>query len=315
MPGWLDRTIAALAAWLPEQLSRRLVGALGTAAYLTLGRTAHRRTWRIIEAALRESPEEARRVSGGHFRRLCSFRRDYWYLATRSRWRVARLADRVACPQSAIALLERLASDGAPLVLVTIHAGGTLRGLLALVRAWAGRPGISIVKQRELTPPDERVYRHFESCDAELNVIPLSRSAGLRAAAALRAGHALCIALDWPPSARQRQVKVRFLGGDAYLCAGPARLALGSGATLVPAALCKVRGGGEALRLEEPIAARVRPGEDRNAAVVRITQELARRAERWIRAEPADWLLWPALPRLRSVPTSRPTDRPAPRGA
>ena len=298
MPGWLRRVITVVAARLPRPLARRCVRSIGGVAWLGPGSTTHRRTARIIERALGESPREARRISREHFRRLCQLHADYAYFATRAPERVLPLADEMDVVGPGLARIADRRPDALPPVLLaTIHMGGYLRGLLKLVRAAPALRRIHLVKLQEATRQEERAYRHFATAGVCLNVIRLSDRPGLRVLRALRAGDTVVLLFDSPPSfGPRRSAVVHFLGRQARFPAGPALLALAGRAVILPAVSHADACGREILRLEAPIAARALAGEDRARAAARLTQALADRAERWIRRSPCDWLLWQALP-------------------
>ncbi len=93
----------------------------------------------------------------------------------------------------------------------------------------------------------------------------------------LSAGGVLCLLAD--RDLTPRGVDVTFFGSRARMPAGPASLALTTGAALVPATLSFTRGGWEVEFHPEV------PASD----VATMTQEVARAFERGIGAHPADW--------------------------
>lgn len=306
MPRWLFRSILLLSTLLPGRLARRGVRALGGAAYVVFGRTAHRRTSAIIELALGESPREARRISLDHFRRTCLLHCDHQYFATCKSAHVSRIAERVEVIGPKFVhdyseIVEDFVEGGEriPIVLATIHMGSYLRGVAKLVQISPSDRRLSIIKMRERTRQEDLAYRHFERAGVEVNVIRLSDRPALRAREELRQGNALVIFFDAPPSfGTRRSAVVRFFDRGASFPAGPATLAILSGAVILPVVSYADADGRDILEIETPIVARLREGEDLERATARLMQELATRAERWIRRAPGEWLLWQTLPEL-----------------
>ena len=91
-------------------------------------------------------------------------------------------------------------------------------------------------------------------------------------------------------------IEVEFFGERTTLPAGPATLALRTGAPLLPAAVYFGPQGGHHAKVMPPVAAQ-REGRLRDD-VERVTQDLAHRFEELIRAAPEQWHLlqpnWPS---------------------
>jgi lauroyl/myristoyl acyltransferase len=256
--------------------------------------------------ALGESPRGARQISLDHFRRICTFHCDYQYFVVRTTNRVLRIADAIEIrgpgfSRSYIEIIDDWLGErgDAPIVLATIHMGSYLRGLLKLVQLSPRDRGISIIKQREWTRREALAYRHFERMGIDVDVIRLSDRPGVRARARLRSGNTLVVLFDSPPSfGARRSVTVSFFGRNASFPAGAALLAIVGRAVILPAVSYADADGRDVVRIETPIPADVLPGEDLHQATVRLTQDLAKLAEQWIRRTPSEWLLWQTLPEL-----------------
>jgi lauroyl/myristoyl acyltransferase len=156
---------------------------------------------------------------------------------------------------------------------------------------------VSVVVEK-LEPPD--LFDWFVSFRSRLgmNVIPAGPGAAARCARALADNHVLCLLCDRLVEGTSG-VEVEFFGERTELPAGPATLALRSGAALVPAAVYF-----EA-RTDAHLGVVLRPMDVRRSAegrlrgdVQRVTQDLARVLERLIRREPTQWHLlqpnWPS---------------------
>ncbi len=303
MPAWVVRLIAHLASYLPGTLARSCARALGGAAYVTCGRSAYHRSARIIELALAESPREARRISRQYFRGACSFHCDYHDLISGSAERALELAESVDVTgerfgYSYAELGDHVDPSGnAPLVVATIHMGSYLRGFAKLIRISPPGRRIRVITQRKWTRAEELAYRRLARAGVGVHAIPFSDRPGLKAWLELRAGNPLVILFDTPLEfGSQRSALVPLFGRSARLPAGAALLALLTGAVILPVVTYADEVGRHVVRFERPIPARVLDGEDLALASSRIMQQLAARAERWIRARPGEWLLWQRLP-------------------
>jgi len=127
-----------------------------------------------------------------------------------------------------------------------------------------------------------------------MEVVPLGPDAGRATLRALRANRVVCLLCD--RDIVGDGVAVEFFGERTTLPAGPATLALRTGAPLLPTAVYFRPHGGHHGVVQPPVPA-VREGRLRDD-VVRVTQALAHRFEELIRAAPHQWHLmqpnWPS---------------------
>lgn len=136
-----------------------------------------------------------------------------------------------------------------------------------------------------------------------MHIVPLGPDAGREVLAALKRNDLVCLLSDRDIDGSG--VEVEFFGERTTLPAGPATLALRSGADLVPGAMFQRPNGGHHGIVRPPMVVerRGRLRED----VARITQDIAHELEDLIRIDPTQWHLmspnWPsdheALARLR----------------
>ena len=140
-------------------------------------------------------------------------------------------------------------------------------------------------------------YRGFRE-SLGMKVVGLGPSAGVETIAMLRENRALCL-----PSDRHvggAGVEVEFFGEVTMLPAGPATLALRTGAVLLPVAIYDHRGGCHGV-VRPPVVAK-REGRLRDD-VARVTRALAGELEILIAAGPEQWhLLQPNWPSDRDEP-------------
>ena len=140
-------------------------------------------------------------------------------------------------------------------------------------------------------------YRSFRE-SLGMKVVGLGPSAGVETIAMLRENRALCL-----PSDRHvggAGVEVEFFGEGTMLPAGPATLAMRTGAVLLPVAIYDHRGGCHGV-VRPPVVAK-REGRLRDD-VARVPRALAGELEMLIAAGPEQWhLLQPNWPSDRDEP-------------
>jgi KDO2-lipid IV(A) lauroyltransferase len=185
--------------------------------------------------------------------------------------------------------IEAGLAAGRGAVLALPHLGGW-----ELAGAYIARMGDPItVVVEELQPPE--VFRWFVDLRRSMGmtVVPADSSAGAAVARALKANQVVCLLSDRDLGGTG--VPVDFFGERTTLPAGPATLALRTGAPLVPIAVYATWRGHEAV-LRPPLDT-IRRGAFR-ADVARITQDLAGELEALIRRAPDQWHLlqpnWPS---------------------
>jgi KDO2-lipid IV(A) lauroyltransferase len=127
-----------------------------------------------------------------------------------------------------------------------------------------------------------------------MHIVPLGPSAASEVIRALKAGHVVCLLADRDIGGDG--VELEFFGEVTTLPAGPATLALRTGASLLPVG-CYFEGShGHHAVVQAPLPAE-REGRLR-ADVGRVTVDLAARLEELIRAAPEQWHLqqpnWPS---------------------
>lgn len=167
---------------------------------------------------------------------------------------------------------------------------------------WAGRwvadqgHEITVVVE-PLEPPE--LFEWFAGLrrDLGMNVVPLGPDAGSAVLGALRNNHVVCLLCD--RDLQRSGVPVTFFGETTTLPAGPATLALRSGAPILPTAIYFTRRVHGHLGVVRPPIPLERQGRLRDD-VTRITQLLAGELEVLIRRAPDQWHLqqpnWPSDP-------------------
>lgn len=188
--------------------------------------------------------------------------------------------------------LEASIAKGRGTILAVPHLGGWEWGGADVARR--GWP-VSVVVERLAS---EGFFEWFVELRSRLgmSVIPTGPGAATACSAALSNNEVLCLLSDRVVGSTAT-VEVEFFGETTALPAGPAALALRSGATLLPAAVYFLPKTSSHLGvILEPVDVR-RKGRLRDD-VVAVTQDLALSLERLIRRAPTQWHLlapnWPS---------------------
>jgi len=175
-------------------------------------------------------------------------------------------------------------------ILALPHLGGWEWGGFWLASVWKHQVTVIV---EPLEPPE--LFEWFAELRRSfgMNVVPLGHGAAGALVQAINDAHIVCLLCDRDIAGSG--VEVEFFGETTTLPAGPAMLALRTGAPLLPTAVY-FRGKGHHAVIREAVPAE-RRGRMRDD-VRRITQLLAYELEALIRAEPEQWHLlqpnWPS---------------------
>lgn len=190
-------------------------------------------------------------------------------------------------------------------MLTTIHMGDYLHALYALLSR-VGARRVVITRRRPVDAVEASILGKLGKRGFEIEVL---RPGGRRYRAAIhsvsRGG--LIIMFHDLPGSWGSTVDVNVLGRSGALVSGPARLALASGATLIP---CLAYDDVDAprLRLFDRQYAAIDSGRAGNVRA--ITQGLANDLTRAVRERPSQWHHWPLLRAITQVGGCRRSDRP-----
>jgi len=182
-------------------------------------------------------------------------------------------------------------AEGKGIIFVTLHFGNWDMGAAGL--AVYGYPVDAIAETFELPQMNDLVQGHRRHLG--VNIIPMER-VGPGVLRALRRGDILALLIDVP--APGPSVAVDFFGALAEVPAGPARLALRTGARVIPAVMAREPGHDELIRPILDFDLRFQPSGDEEQDVREITQQIMSSLERFIRQYPDQWFMfrpmWPA---------------------
>ena len=187
--------------------------------------------------------------------------------------------------------LNAAVAEGRGIIFVTLHFGNWDMGAAGL--AAYGYPVDAIAETFELPRMNELVQGYRRQLG--VNIIPMERI-GPGVLRALRRGHILALLIDVP--APGPSVAVDFFGARAEVPAGPARLALRTGARVIPAVLAREPGRDEIIRPILDFDLHFEPTGDEERDVRELTQQIMSSLERFIRQYPDQWFMfrpmWPA---------------------
>ena len=181
--------------------------------------------------------------------------------------------------------IEKALAQGKGAIVVTPHFGNW-----DIAAAAAVRKGLRLTVVTEHFGGPELDRRVVESRERlGMKVVPLSVSAGKAVLTALRHGEVVALVCDLPPE-EGRTVSVRVCGQQAIVPAGPAVLALRTGAPVVPI-MCR-RLADNRYRIEVQAPLEVVASDDGDADVAHVAQAIMDRFEPELKATPEQWYLF-----------------------
>jgi KDO2-lipid IV(A) lauroyltransferase len=155
------------------------------------------------------------------------------------------------------------------------------------------RMPLSIVVE---TFDDPRMDQFIQDQRREKGMTVISMESSMRKLLrALQQNQIVAIVADRPVS-REQGVPITFFGRTTYVPAGPAALALKSGAAIVPGYVWYGEREGYLLRAFSPIIPRDCQGKEaKQAEIIRLTQEIYNAQEAMVRAWPTQWYMFRAF--------------------
>jgi len=197
--------------------------------------------------------------------------------------------------------LDEAMASGRGVVIVTLHYGVFDLGAASL--AAYGYPTNGIGENYGYSRMDAII--HGSRAKLGLKMIPADR-VGTQVFRAMKRGEILCLLIDVP--APGHAITVDFLGAPAEVSSAPARLALRTGAWVVPAMVLR---GPEHDAIIRPIldfqSVRYQPTGDEERDVRELTQQIMRAFEPIVREHPEQWFIFRHLwPQLRGIVSGGP---------
>lgn len=286
------RLVTFLAARSPAWVASAVAVLAGTAAFYAWPR-GHRATMRNFRRVLPgASPAEVRRTARRSLVNYCRYLADFVRfpsLSAEGLVQSVRGAD-------AFGRLDEALARGKGAIIVCMHFGSWDLG--AGAAAARGYPLTVVVE----TFGDRRLDAMVVGARRRLgmDVVKMERAAP-SLVRALRRNGLLALLIDRPTPGDG--VPVTFFGREVQVPAGAARLALRTGAAVVPTAFA--RDGHHVVALAD-FTVDVAPSGDEAADVLRLTQQIMTAHERFIRAYPDQWYMFREMwPRQRAEAVAR----------
>lgn len=268
---------------------------------------------------------ERREVIGAHLervlgRRLAERERDrrvraafdsyarYWMESTRATGADARELE-ARMSMEGLGHIDHALAQGRGAIIALPHLGSWDFG-----GAWIASTGYPLVVVAEEVRP-KALFDWFVEMRARIGieVVPLGPSAAAVVGRALRANRLVALVSDRDLAGNG--IEVEFFGERTRLPAGPATLALRTGAAILPTAIY-LRPKGRCHAVVRPAVPAERSGGPLREDIVRVTQALAHELEELIRVEPEQWHMfqpnWPSDPGYADSKTTRVSDPAGP---
>jgi lauroyl/myristoyl acyltransferase len=277
------RLMSALLRRLPLRVAYAVAALCGSMAFFLVPRlrkTTTRNFQRVLPAASGDTVRATARASVVNY---CRYLVDF----ARASGRQPRLP---ACEAGdAFARLRCLtATRGA--VIVPMHFGNWDAGAAAATKA--GFPLTAVADRFNDPRLDREVFGARERLG--MRIVPID-SAGPAIVRPLRKGGLLALLIDKPTPGDG--VAVPFFGADTHVPSGPARLALLTGAAIVPVAFPRLAGRSDRIGVLADFGIDTCPTGDPEADVYRITAAVMAAHERYLRSYPDQWYMfremWP----------------------
>ncbi len=282
----LWQVVTAIARRLPPRAAYAIAVATGWAAYYCWprGRRATISNFRRVLGSA--SPSEVRRVARASLVNYCRYLTDFIRFASLSPQALIEAAKDSENYRELDAALER----GKGVIFVCMHMGNWDIG--AAAAAARGYP-ITVVAE---TFADGRLDEMVVNSRRRLGMqVVKMEKAGPSLLRALKKNGLLALLIDRPTPGDG--VRVKFFGEDVEVPAGPARLALRSGATVVPAAFPRVDPNRIDVATLADFAIDFKATGEEGRDIQSLTQAIMSAHERYVRAYPNQWYMfrymWP----------------------
>jgi len=175
-------------------------------------------------------------------------------------------------------------------VVATIHMGDYLEGLRQLRLACAAERQVFVIRRREWSEAEQRVFERICGADSAITVLRRGIRSAATAIRELRRGAIVVVLYDLP-ARYGRTVAVNFFGRTANFVRGPAELAVVGGADVLPL-FSHYDVDGTLIAQAMPVIPASGDNDDRAARVAIVMQRLCALAEAQIRRHPSQWAHW-----------------------
>lgn len=271
----------ALSRLLPPRLRYGVARVGGTLGYQVLGRM-RRQAIENYAGVLHqpESSAEVRRVAREAVVGYTKLLADFALLPSLTPERVGRMVT-----WEGIDRIHRAREQGKGVIVVTPHFGNW--DIAAAATTAQGLPLTAVTEEYGTSDLNRRVIEARKRIG--MNVVPLTVTAGKAVINALRRNELVALVCDLPPH-DGRTVRVRICGQDAVVPAGPALLALRTGAPVLPF-MCR-RLPDDRYRVEVLPEVKFHPSGNRDRDVEHLAQAIMDSFEPTLKATPEQWYLF-----------------------
>lgn len=294
MQYWLWRIVSALVAPLPARIGYGVAIVAGTVWYYGWPRgrrSMYRNYARVLGDA---SPADIRRMAKRSLINYCRYLADFVRFPSLSRDQIVELVT----GRESFAALDSTLARGKGAIIVCTHFGNWDIG--AGAASARGYP-VTVVAETFSDPRLDRMVLDSRE-RLGMNVIKMEK-AGPSMLRVLKQNGLLALLIDRPVPGQG--VRVKFFGEDVEVPAGPARLALRSGAAVVPTAFRRVSPSGIAVETLTDFSVDWQVTGDEDEDVRRITQAIMASHEGFIRRYPEQWYMFRELwPRDGAAPST-----------
>jgi KDO2-lipid IV(A) lauroyltransferase len=271
----------ALGRLLPSSFRYGFAGLGGRATFRLVGRT-RRQALENYAGILHqgESSPEVRRVAREALVGYAKLLADFVLMPSLTPQRVREMVD-----WDGIEHIHRAREGGKGVIVVTPHFGNW--DIAAAATTALGLPVTAVTERHGTSDLNRRVVEARQRIG--MNVVPLGVTAGKAVLTALRRNELVALVCDLPPK-EGRSVRVRICGQDALVPAGPALLALRSGAPVVPFVCRRLPDDRYRVEVQPPL--RFEATDDKDRDVERLAQAIMDRFDPILRAAPEQWYLF-----------------------
>lgn len=278
---WAWRLVSATMWRLPPAFGYAAATAVGTAGFYLWpgGRRAMLANYRrVLPGASRD---EVRRVARRSLVNYCRYLVDF----VRFPHMDAGEINALVADDGEFAELDRALADGKGAVIVCMHFGNWDMG--AGAAAARGYP-LTVVAETFADPRLDAMVAGARERHG-MRIVKMEH-AGPSLFRALKAGGLVALLIDHPMEADG--VRVRFFGGEVEVPSGAARLALRSGAKVVPTAFVRAKPGEPGVRTWCDFSIELPHTGDRERDVRELTQAIVASHETFIRRNPDQWYMF-----------------------
>jgi lauroyl/myristoyl acyltransferase len=265
----------------------------GSAGYSVLGKTRGQALENY--AGVLHQPESSPDVSRLARQAMIGYTKllaDFVLLPTLTPDRVRRMVE-----WEGIEHIHQARTQGRGVIVVTPHFGNW--DIAAAATTALGLPLTAVTENYGSTDLNRRVIESRRRIG--IKVVPLGVTAGKAVVNALRHNELVALVCDLPPR-EGRSVRVRILGQDAVVPAGPALLALRTGAPVLPFVCRRLED--DRYRVEVQPRIDFRPTGHKDRDVAAMAQAIMDRFEPTLRANPEQWYLFSPMWHLGATATA-----------